>query len=220
MPGMDPFGELCRKIVLLIPEDRLVLQHFRPLITLLKEISHAVVVVTRSSGRLSEIEALGARVIDFDGHQSSHNPLRHAAAAWAVGRMLEAEAPDVVHLVTLGSVVLGGLALKLVPAPHVVVQMPGLGALGAAKRRSRLYRAGALRMLASMLRRPASYLLVENVDDLALLRAQGVDPGARFAVLNGGGVDPQAYPALALPGSEPPLPRSWARWCGGMDWMY
>jgi glycosyltransferase involved in cell wall biosynthesis len=205
-PGAEPFSELCRKVLLLITEDWFALSHFRPLIALLREIAHDVVVVTRSSGRLGEIEALGVRVIDFDYRRSSSNPAREAASAWALARILEAENPDVVHLLAMKPVVLGGLALKLIPSRHVVVHMTGLGLLGfGTGRLLRLYRAGALRLMASILRRPSSYLLVENADDLALLRARGVDPGPRFAILGGAGVDPQAFPALPAPGNAVPI---------------
>jgi glycosyltransferase involved in cell wall biosynthesis len=204
--GGEPFAELCRKVVLLITEDWFALSHFRPLIALLREIAREVVVVTRSSGRLGEIEALGARVIDFDYHRSSSNPVREATSAWALARILETEAPDVVHLVAMKPVVLGGLALKLVPSRRVVVHMTGLGLLGfGTGALLRLYCAGALRLMASMLRRPESYLLVENEDDLALLRERGVNPGARFAILGGAGVDPQAFPALPPPRNDAPI---------------
>jgi len=204
--GGEPFSELCRKVVLLVTEDWFALSHFRPLIAVLKEVAHTVVVVTRSSGRMEEIEALGARVIDFDYRRSSSNPAREAMSAWALARILEAEDPDVVHLVAMKPVVLGGLALKLVPARHAVVHMTGLGLLGfGTGHLLRLYRAGALRLMASMLRKPTSCLLVENPDDLALLRAGGVDPAGRFAILGGAGVDPQAFPALPQPANEVPI---------------
>ena len=204
--GPEPFSELCRKVVLCITEDWFALSHFKPLIAVLREVAHAVVVVTRSSGRLTEIEALGARVIDFDFRRSSSNPVREAQSAWALARILEAEDADVVHLVAMKPVVLGGLALKLVPASHVVVHMTGLGLLGfGSGHLLRLYRAAALRLMASMLRKPTSYLLVENPDDLALLRAGGVDPGPRFAILGGAGVDSEAFPALPQPRNDVPV---------------
>jgi glycosyltransferase involved in cell wall biosynthesis len=205
--GSDPFSELCRKIVLLIAEDTRALSHFRPLIALLKEVAHSIVVVTRSSGRLGEIEAMGVRVIDFDYRLASTSPMRRVALPWAVGRILEAESPDVVHLVALEPVLLGGLALKLVPAPHVVVHVPGFSpfANAAGDRLSRFCGAGALRLMASMLRRPSSYLLVDSAEDLAQLRARGVDSGARFAVLGGVGVDPLAFPALPVPANDVPV---------------
>jgi glycosyltransferase involved in cell wall biosynthesis len=204
--GAEPFGELCRKVVLCITEDWFTLSHFRPLISVLREVAHAVVVVTNSSGRLGEIEALGVRVIDFDFRRASTNPAREAASAWALARILEAEDADVTHLVAMKPVVLGGLALKLVRAPHVVVHMTGLGLLGfGTGQLLRLYRAGALRLMGSMLRKPSSYLLVENPDDLALLRASGVEPGPRFAILGGAGVDPDAFPAMPQPRNTVPV---------------
>jgi glycosyltransferase involved in cell wall biosynthesis len=205
-PGGDPFPELCGKIVLLITEDWFALSHFQPLIAVLKEIAHSVVVVTRSSGRFGEIEALGARVINFDFRRASSNPAREAASAWALARILEAENPDAVHLVAMKPIVLGGLALKLVSAPHVVVHVTGQGLMGITTNPLlRLYRAGMLRVVASMIRRPSSYLLVENPDDLSLLRRTGADPGPRFAILGGAGVDPQAFPPLPQPSNDVPV---------------
>jgi glycosyltransferase involved in cell wall biosynthesis len=201
-----PFSELARKVLLLVTEDWFALSHFQPLIAVLKEVAREVVVVTRSSGRLGEIEALGTRVIDFDYRRSSTNPAREAASAWKLASIFEAENPDAVHLVAMKPVVLGGLALKLVPARHVFVHMTGLGLLGfGTGRLLQLYRALALRLIASMVRKPSAFLLVENPDDLALLRAGGVDPGARFTILGGAGVDPDVYPVQAPPQHEMPV---------------
>jgi len=120
-----------------------------------------------------------------------------------LARVLEAEDADVVHLVAMKPVVLGGLALKLVPAAHVVVHMTGLGLLAFGRGLLlQLYRAAALRLMASMLRKPSSFLLVENPDDLALLRTGGVDPGPRCAILGGAGVDSEAFPPLPQPHNE------------------
>lgn len=202
--GAEPFSELCRKVVLLVTEDWFALSHFRPLIGVLREIAHEVVVVTRSSGRFAEIEALGARVVDFDYQRSSSNPAREAATAWALARILEAENADVVHMVAMKPIVLGGLALKFVPKCHTVVHMTGLGLLGFTTGRVlQLFRKAALRLVASTLKNPTSYLLVENSDDLALLREGGVIVGARFAILGGAGVDPDIFPALPQPQNHP-----------------
>ena len=91
--GAEPFSELCRKVLLLVTEDWFVLSHFRPLIDVLKEVAHEVVVITRFSGRRGEIEALGVRAIDFDYRRSSSNPVRQAKSALALARILEAEDP-------------------------------------------------------------------------------------------------------------------------------
>ena len=202
---LNPFPELCRKVALLISDDWLALSRCRSLLAVLKTLAHSLVVVTHSSGRIGEIEALGARVIDFDFLPIASNPVRYAAAAWALARILEAESPDVVHLVAARPIALGGLALKLVAIPHVVVHAAGPGLAGKPDgRRQRLVRAATMRLFASIVRRPSSYLLVQNADDLPLLRAAGVDPGPRFAIL-GGGIDPQAYSPLPPPANEVPV---------------
>lgn len=204
--GREPFSELCRKILLLVSDDAFALSHFRPLIKVLKEIAHEVVVVVRSTGRLGEIEAMGARVIDFDYRRPAGHAARGVASAWTLASILEAESPDVVHMVGTRPAVQGALALKLVREPRCVVHMTGLGALGIAQdRRGRLYRLAALRIIGSLLSRPSSYALAENPDDLALLRRDGGDPGARCAILGGVGVDPYAFPALPPPMHEVPV---------------
>jgi glycosyltransferase involved in cell wall biosynthesis len=75
------------------------------------------------------------------------------------------------------------------------------------------YRHLVVRLLASLLRRPGSFLLVEREDDLGALRQWGIDPGARFAVLGGAGVDPDVYPVLPPSQSEIPV----AAYVGPLD---
>jgi len=196
----------CGKIVLLITEDWFALSHFRPLISVLTQIATEVVVVTRSSARLPEIEALGARTVTFDFRRGSNNQAVAAQLAWMLARILKRERPDVVHLIAMKPIVLGGLALRLVSVPHAVVHVTGQGLAGiATDPLLRLYRFGMLRVLASLVRKPASHLLVENPDDLALVRKLAPNLGARFAILGGAGVDPAAFPAQPAPDQALPV---------------
>ncbi|KAB2919457.1 MAG: glycosyltransferase family 4 protein [Hyphomicrobiaceae bacterium] len=196
---------LCRKVLLLVPDGRFVLSHFKPLIAVLRECAGEVVVVTHASGQEAEIEALGTRVIDFSC-QSSISASRQLASAWALARLFEAESPDAVHLVSADPIVLGCLALKLVPPIRVMLHMTGLGLLGKASGQLlRLYQRAALRIVGSTLAKPTSYVLVESADSLDLLRKVGADPGPRFAILGGVGVDPQAFTALPPPGNDIPV---------------
>jgi glycosyltransferase involved in cell wall biosynthesis len=197
---------MCGKIVLLITEDWFALSHFRPLISLLRELAQEVVVVTRPSGRLPEIEALGARTVEFDFRRGSNNQALAAQAAWRLARLFKRERPDVVHLIAMKPIVLGGLALRLVRVPHVVVHVTGQGLAGiATDPMLRLYRFAMLRILAAQVRKPTSLLLVENPDDLAMVRILVPNLEPRFAVLGGAGVNPAAFPALPAPQNEVPV---------------
>jgi glycosyltransferase involved in cell wall biosynthesis len=204
--GEGSFPDLCRKILLFIASDADALSAFKPMLEVLATCARELVVVTRSTGRLAEIEALGIRTIDFDDHRLSSNPANKAASVWQLARIIEAEEPEVVHLVGSRPIVMGGLALRLQRAPHVVLHVTGPGPLGVVSGRlSRMAHGAALRLVASMLREGGGYVLVENPTDLALLRNEGVDPGARFAILGGSGVDPQIFPALPPTANPAPV---------------
>jgi glycosyltransferase involved in cell wall biosynthesis len=195
-----------QKILLLVAEDRFVLSHFRPLILALKQVAHAVVVVTRCSNGRGEIEALGVRVIDFDFYRGSINLAQQVATVWSLAQLLRDEKPDVVHLVAMKPIALGALALKMAPVAHTVVHVTGQGLLGITKKRIlHIYHAAILRLICSILRQQSSYLLVENSDDLLHLGRAGADPGHRCTILGGAGVDPKAFPLLAPPNNSVPV---------------
>jgi glycosyltransferase involved in cell wall biosynthesis len=122
--------------------------------------------------------------------------------------MLEAERPDVLHAVGVKPAALAALALQLVPPPAgILVHLPDLGALepqGGVGGMAWPYRKVAVRLLASLLRKPGAFLLVGCDEDLAGLRALGIDPGPRLAVIGGPGIDPDVYPVLPpAPGEMP-----------------
>jgi glycosyltransferase involved in cell wall biosynthesis len=145
-------------------------------------------------------------LIDLDCTTAWRNPLTKGAEAWQLARIIEAERPDVIHVIGLEPAALACLALRLVRAANVLLHLPDLGAL---EPRSGVlagaYRGIAVRLLASLLRKPNAFLLVGREEDLGGLRALGIDPGARCAVLRGGGVDPEIYPVLPPSPAEMPV---------------
>ncbi len=194
------------KILIGVTEDWFALSHFQPLIRALREVSREVVVATRSSGCLAEVEALGCRIVPFDFRRSSLNPIVEADTIRRFAAVLRAERPDAVHLIALKPITLGAAAIILAPTPvpAVGVHLTGLGLLALADRpRSRAMRAIALRMTRSLLQRPRSQLFIENPDDLQALVTAGADPGARVTILGGAGVDPAHFTSLAMPADAP-----------------
>lgn len=200
-----PLSHRVRKVVLLAGDDSFVLGHCRPLLAVLAGIGREVVVIARSTGHLVEFEALGIGVIDFDSRGGWRNPARDLRTAWKLARILEPEGADVVHCAGAGPAALGCLAMQLVAVPRIVLHLPDIALLASAGGAwGRLYRSAAPGLIASTMSRAGSFLLVESPGDLAALRALGIDPGARFAVLGGSGIDPETYPFLPpSPGDMP-----------------
>jgi glycosyltransferase involved in cell wall biosynthesis len=194
------------KILVAITEDWFLLSHFRPLIAELRRLAREVVVVTHASDRIAEVQSLGVRTIELDYNRSSMNPAREAATVRQLTRILRAEKPDVLHLIAMKPIVLGGLASAIAHAPHTVVHMTGLGFLAISPTlKARTARAVALAILRRVIARPSSWLVVENPEDLAFLKAGGVEPEARVTILGGAGIDPIAFPELPEPAATLPI---------------
>ncbi|MET0567541.1 MAG: glycosyltransferase family 4 protein [Hyphomicrobiaceae bacterium] len=203
MPDKHP---LFAKILIAITEDWFALSHFRPLIAKLRQLATEVVVVTNSSGRMAEIEALGVRTIAFDYSRSSMHPLRESVRIVRLARILRAEKPDVAHLIAMKPIVLGGIAAGFARTPCTVLHLTGLGFLAISPtRRARLARSVALTVMRRVMVRSRSWLIVENPEDLDFVQGGGVGPGGGVTVLGGAGIDPDAFPALNTPQLVPPV---------------
>lgn len=182
------------KVLVGCTEDWFTLSHFQPLLRRLRRLAHDVVVVTRSSGRMGEIEALGCRTIDFDYVRNSMNPIREARTVRRLASIIAAERPDVVHLIAMKPIVLGGLATARQRPRHTLVHMTGLGFLSvASSATARAARYAALHVIRATLRREGSWLLVENPADLTFMESGGVSTNGRVTLLGGAGIDPTVF---------------------------
>ena len=201
-----PRQKACGKVLVCITEDWFTLSHFRPLLRTLASLAEEVVVATRSSGRLGEIEALGCRVVDFDFRRSSLDPLSQALTIQRLARLIRAENPDVVHAVAMQMLTVTALALWLARMPRSMFHLTGLGYIGiSGTTTAQLVRPLALGVIARALRRETSWLLTENPDDLTYMIGAGADPGRRHTVLGGAGVDPQEFASLPPPSNPVPV---------------
>ncbi len=195
-----------RKILVCITEDWFALSHFKPLLRTLASLSDEVVVACRSSGRMGEIEALGCRTVDFDFHRSSLKPLTQANVVRRLSTLLAIEKPDVVHAIAMQVLVVVAIATRPARVPHVVLHLTGLGFLGISDGiAARLIRPLALGELGRTLRATGNWLLAENPDDVAFLRAGGADAGERLTILGGAGIDEDEYPAVPPPRNAVPV---------------
>jgi glycosyltransferase involved in cell wall biosynthesis len=87
-----------------------------------------------------------------------------------------------------------------------MLQVTGIGLLAIGRTwKQRIVRQIALRIMARTVARANAYVLVQNPDDLGLLRRGGVEPGSRFTVLGGAGVDPDEFAVLAVPDNPKPV---------------
>ena len=202
---IDPAHPIVGKVLVACTEDWFTLSHFKPLLRRLNRLARDVVVVTRSSGRMSEIEALGCRTIDLDYSRASMNPIREARTVGKLRDILAREKPDVVHLIAMKPIVLGGLATAFQRPRHTVLHMTGLGFLAISDTaKARTARIAALHVMKRVMQRQGSWLLVENPEDLAFLETGGVRSAGAVTMLGGAGIDPAVFAPHAI--EERPIP--------------
>lgn len=130
-----------------------------------------------------------------------------AAGALRVMRELSATVaalrPDVVHLVALKVVLLGGLVVPRRPGRRIVAAFSGLGHLftdeGA---RARIARAIIMPWFRLALRGESCVALFQNADDQAVFTRPGAVPERRTRLIRGVGVDLARFDPRAVPAGE------------------
>ncbi|MDP2794822.1 MAG: glycosyltransferase family 4 protein [Sulfurisoma sp.] len=193
-------GRTRPKLLYLVTEDGYFRSHRLPLARAALAAGYDVVLVTRVSRHRDEIEAAGIRVIPLDWERSGVNPWRESRTLARLHAIYRRERPDLVHHVAVKPVIHGGLVAALTGVPVVVNALAGLGYAFTSRRLG----ARLLAMLLGhayrlLLRRPTSWLILQNDDDAAMFaRLRLVDP-ARIRLIRGVGIDPGYYRAMPEP---------------------
>jgi glycosyltransferase involved in cell wall biosynthesis len=190
------------KILVVITEDWFALSHFVPLIGELRRLAAGVVVATRSSGKIGEIERLGVRTRPFDMHRGSLNVGLQKQVRDGLAALIDEEKPDAVHAIAMQPMIMTSLALAQTQhrPSAVVLHLTGQGYLGSSRSPvAYLLRPLARAALRYSAARHTTWLIAENGDDVARMVLDRVAVPGRTAIVPGAGVDLALYPELAAP---------------------
>lgn len=193
-----------RSVLFVIAEDWFFVSHFLSLAVVVRKQGFDVGVLTRvnTPALRSRIEDSGIRVIAADFQRAGSGIAGFFKQIWQLRAVVRVESPDILHLISLRMIVLGGLAAWGRHGPIRVQALTGLGLVGASQGwKSRT----VIALIGWVLRGPlggrrVAYLF-ENRDDpdrLGLLSAQ-----TRSLIVGGAGIDPAQESVLPLPASPP-----------------
>ena len=116
-----------RSLFLVINVDWFFLSHRLPIaLAALKE-GFSVTVITKDTGKKTEIESYGLHFIDFPFERSGSNPLYEIKCILSLIKIYKKNNPDIVHHVTLKAALLGCMAAKLARQKNVVNAISGFG---------------------------------------------------------------------------------------------
>lgn len=165
---------------------------------------YSVHVATGLTDRLAELEMYGLVVhplaLDRKG-LGIRNALRTIGQLW---RIFRAVRPDVVHLISIKPILLGGLLARLLKVPAMVIAVSGVGFVfmeRGAKAEVRRWLVGSLYGI--VFGHHNLKVILQNDDDLCVLSKKGRLPATKVAIIRGSGVDLMRYAHLPLLGGLP-----------------
>ncbi len=193
-----------RKLLIVVNVDWFFLSHRLPLALAAREAGMEVHVATALTDSPDLIRQHGLVLHPLTLERKSTNPLRALRLTLDLWKLMRQLRPDVVHLVTIKPVMLGGLAAQLAGVPGVVAAISGLGYVFTAEGlKATLRRWVVSAMYRWVLVRPPVKVIFQNADDRDLLqRHAGVRP-EQSVLVRGSGLDIQRWPMQPFPPGPP-----------------
>jgi glycosyltransferase involved in cell wall biosynthesis len=192
------------KLLFVVNVDWFFLSHRLQVALEAKRQGFQVHIATGLTDKLGELQRHGLVVHPLTLDRSSTglgNAWRTMVQLWQVFRAVR---PDVVHLVTIKPVLLGGLVARLVGVPAVVAAVSGLGfvfmARGAKAKVRRWLVVGLYRVA---LGHRNLMVIFQNPDDLACLAKRAHLLDSKVVMIRGSGVDLAQYDHTPLPSGVP-----------------
>ncbi|MBQ8371395.1 MAG: glycosyltransferase family 4 protein [Clostridia bacterium] len=184
-----------KKILFLANDVTTILQFRCELVRACVDEGHEVVVSVPESDRLSEIEALGARVVTTEVSRHGKNPFKDLKLLKSYKRLLKTEKPDIVLSFTIKPNVYGGMACGKLGIPYVA-NVTGLGVVGDGgimqKLMLWLYKRGL---------KKAKCVFFQNQDNKEFFRKKKVVSG-NIELLPGSGVNTERFSYMEYPAAE------------------
>lgn len=180
------------KLFIVVNVDWFFLSHRKDIAIASKDQGYDVTIVTKDTGKRTDIERLGLRFIDLPMNRSGQNIKEELHTCWFLYRLYQKEKPDVVHHVGLKTILWGTLAAKLAGVKGVVNAVSGLGIFFSDENKSIV-----ARLLPKVLRfshhRPNLAVIFQNDEDKELFLRNGIIKEKQAFYIKGSGVNLNEY---------------------------
>lgn len=195
-----PSRQRAKRLLIVINVDWFFVSHRLPIAQAALAAGWDVHVATKMTEPIEQLKRHGFVVHPLRLERSDANPVAILASALEIFRLFSKVDPDVVHLVTIKPVLLGGLAARLARVPAVVFAFSGLGHVfssnGIRGRARRVLVVGAYRLALGVRRRK---LLFQNEWDMSTIVAATNASRNECVLIPGSGFDVDAVAVSSLP---------------------
>lgn len=188
------------KIAYIVNVDWFFISHRLPIALEALAQGHEVYVFAKDTGKMDYLKSLGLKVHPINLERGSINPFSSFKLFFDLKNKLKKIKPDVVHLVTIKPVLIGGLAAILAKVPSIVYAISGLGFIFTnTMLKAKILRLGIIPLYRLALSAKNKTVIVQNLDDLRILRQYVAIPESQTVLIPGSGVDLQQFDVQPLP---------------------
>lgn len=192
------------RLLFIVNVDWFFLSHRLPIAIAARDAGFDVHVGAGMTGPATAIEQHGLTFHPLDIDRRSAGPLAAVRLLLAMRRLMKRVDPQVVHLVTIKPVLLGGLAARWCNVPRVVAAVSGLGYVFTAEGAVASVRKLAVSALYRLaLVRRGVQVIFQNEDDRAMLQRHAGIQDDQVVLIRGSGVDLRQWKAQPMPSGPP-----------------
>ncbi len=183
-----------RKLLFVVNVDWFFLSHRLPIALKAQQAGFEVHIATGITEKLNVLESYGLKVHPLVLVRGGLGMLNAVITIFELLRIFKAVQPDVVHLVTIKPVLLGGLVARRLRVPALVSAVSGLGYVFTAKGRLARLRQWMVGLMYSWaLGHHNQSVIFQNPDDLDTLVAASGLSTTKAQMIRGSGVDLNIY---------------------------
>lgn len=193
-----------RRLLFVVNVDWFFVSHRLPIALEAMRQGYDVHIATGVTSHQSELQQLGITVHPIEVARGSSNVLGIAKLFRQIHNVMRELRPDIVHLVTIKPVLLGGIAARLIGVPSVVAAISGLGYVFLDSGLIAIIRK---RLVAFCYRIALGHInlkvIFQNPDDRALLMRLISLPAEKTELIRGSGIDLEKFRYLPVPEGIP-----------------
>ncbi len=193
------------KLVYAVSEDWYFLSHRLAMANAAKKADYEVHVICNDTGKISIISSMGFSCHTLNFRRKSWSPIKLIIEVFLFFNILKRIKPDILHLVSIRPIIVGGIAAKFSNIPIKISAMTGLGHVFTSKNRTKkIIRKLFLPLLRFAVQGSLSQVLVQNKHDLELMENLRIADKSKINIIRGSGIDINYYKPLSEP-DEPPI---------------
>lgn len=191
---------MSKKLLFVVNVDWFFTSHRMPIALAAQKEGYEVHVATGITNKLEELRGNGLIVHELTLRRSGASLFNGLTSLFELSGLFRKIRPDVIHLVTIKPVLLGGIVARLIGGVPVVAAVSGLGYVFTARGLSAKFRRWVISLVYRfVLSNPRLKVIFQNEDDRRVLcEFSKIDP-AKSILIRGSGVDLAAYRLMPLP---------------------